>query len=614
EIGEKYTLGIILLERARQLVGAGGSSKLEAGVRLLEEARDLFLSLAADYWVAQCYVAFAVVESQRGAVESAHGHLARARDIFSRQSEESALKSLAAVQREIEERLVQTSMSQLSQFELSEKLEELAQVSLEFRDKISEMLSVISGAVRADGALVAARKSQSEPYELICTVGMSSEAASSVISALSSGEKILDRHEPYISLHSPGLRDIDADSNVRRKVLSFVAVPFRWMEAGRAVLYVDRIKSNRAGALLQAELSTCVGLCIKLGGLVVEMKLKEKAEENLRLRKKLEERIAFDDIITHSSEMLEIVRLVGKVSNNLSTVLLQGETGTGKKLIARAIHLSSPRRDKPFVTVDCAALPESLLESELFGYLRGAFTGAERDRKGLLQEANGGTIFLDEVGRAGLSLQRRLLHLLDSGEVRPVGSTSYLSLDVKIVCATTSQDLRKDVEEGRFLKDLYYRLNDICISIPPLRERKDDIPLLCDHFLRRYSQEMSKRLAGISKSTMMRLMDFDWPGNVRELEKAIKRAVILADEGETITAELLPQELLSATSASSSGGDLELRDAVEDFEKRTIVAALDRFSWNKSRAAAFLGLSRKGLKNKIRRYELDRRIRTRSRV
>jgi len=357
-----------------------------------------------------------------------------------------------------------------------------------------------------------------------------------------------------------------------------------------------------------------VGLSIKLGALVTDMKLKDTTEENLRLRRKLEERVMFEDIITQDREMLEIVRLIGKVSDNLSTVLLQGETGTGKKLIARAIHMSSPRKDKPFVTVDCAAIPESLLESELFGYMRGAFTGANRDRKGLLQEANGGTIFLDEIGRAGVSLQRRLLHLLDSGEIRPVGSTSYLALDVKIICATTSHDMKKDVEEGKFLKDLYYRLNDIVIWIPPLRDRKGDVPLLCSYYLDKFNQETKRGVTGITKTAMAKLTSFDWPGNVRELEKTIKRAVILADEGQAITPELLPDEISGASGVLTEGSETELKDAVEVFEKRTIVAALEKFAWNKSRAADYLGLSRKGLKNKIKRYGLDRRTRVRTRA
>jgi DNA-binding NtrC family response regulator/tetratricopeptide (TPR) repeat protein len=613
-IGEKFNLGRLLLENARFLLSSSRGSGVASAVSLLESARDLFLSVGVDYWVGMCYLEFCRVDLIRGTIDTAQGHLARGREIFSSDNEEEALASARVLQRELEERLVKTSMSQLSQFQLGEKLEEIAELTVDFDEKVCEMLGVISQAIGADGALIAAPSGHKPTYELVCARRIPHDVASKIISILSSGEGILDGHGPYISLHLPSSIGIDSEIDLGRQVGCFVAVPFRWMEGRRAVLYVDRTKGNSSGAFLQTELNTCVGLSIKLGALVVEMKLKDKADENLKLRKKLEERIVFPDIITHNSEMLEIVRLIGKVTDNLSTVLLQGETGTGKKLVARAIHRSSVRRDNPFVTVDCAALPESLLESELFGYLRGAFTGADKDRKGLLQEANGGTIFLDEISRAGLSLQRRLLHLLDSGEIRPVGSTSYVPLDVKIICATTSTDLRRDVKEGKFLEDLYYRLNDICISIPPLRERREDIPLLCDHFLRIFSREMKKEISGISKAAMIRFMDFDWPGNVRELEKVIKRAVILADEGEMITPELLPSELLTGGEVSSEGADSELKDAVEGFEKRTIVNALDRFSWNKSKTALYLGLSRKGLKNKIRRYNLDRRTRGKTRA
>ena len=613
-IGEKFNLGRLLLENGRFLLSSARGSEVASAVSFIEAARDIFLSIGVSYWVGMCHLEFSRVDLMRGAIDTAQGHLARAREIFSQDNEEEALVAARVLQKEIEERLVKTSMSQLSQFQLGEKLEETAELSLGFDEKVCEMLGVISQAVGADGALIAAPASQKPSLELICARRIPLETASKIISILASGEEMLVGHEPYISLHLPSSIGIDSEVDLGRQVCSFIAVPFRWMEGKRAVLYVDRTKGNSSGAFLQTELNTCVGLSTKLGALVVEMKLKDKADENFKLRKKLEERIVFPDIITHNSEMLEIVRLIGKVTDNLSTVLLQGETGTGKKLVARAIHRSSGRRDKPFVTVDCAAIPESLLESELFGYLRGAFTGADKDRKGLLQEANGGTIFLDEISRAGLSLQRRLLHLLDSGEIRPVGSTSYVPLDVKIICATTSIDLRRDVREGKFLEDLYYRLNDICISIPPLRERREDIPLLCEHFLNVFSREMKKEIKGMSKATMMKLMDFDWPGNVRELEKVIKRAVILADEGEMITPELLPSELLAGVETPSPSADSELKDAVESFEKKTIVNALDRFSWNKSKTALYLGLSRKGLKNKIRRYNLDRRTRGKTRV
>jgi len=613
-IGEKFNLGRLLLEHARFLLSSGRSSGFAGAVSSLEAARDVFLSGGVDYWVSMCDLEFARVDLARGRVDTAQTHLVRAREVFSRDNEEDALESAKVLQREIEERLVKTSMSDLSQFQLSEKLDEIAEQPLDFEEKVCEMLGVISQAVGADGAMIAAPTGDRDSYELVCARRIPPDVSAKIISILSVGEGILDGHEPYISLHLPSSVGIDSEVDLGRQICCFIAVPFRWVEGKRAVLYFDRVKSNSSGVFLQTELNTSVGLSTKLGALVVETKLKDKAEENLKLRKKLEERIVFTDIITHNREMLEIVRLIGKVTDNLSTVLLQGETGTGKKLVARAIHRSSTRCDKPFVTVDCAAIPESLLESELFGYLRGAFTGANKDRKGLLQEANGGTIFLDEISRAGLSLQRRLLHLLDSGEIRPVGATSYVALDVKIVCATTSIDLRRDVKEGRFLEDLYYRLNDICISIPPLRERKEDIPVLCEHFLKIFRREMKKEIPGISKAAMIKMMDFEWPGNVRELEKVVKRAVILADDGEMITPDLLPSELLAGSEALSQGPDSELKDAVESFEKRTIVNALDKFSWNKSKTALYLGLSRKGLKNKIRRYNLDRRTRGKTRA
>jgi transcriptional regulator with PAS, ATPase and Fis domain len=317
--------------------------------------------------------------------------------------------------------------------------------------------------------------------------------------------------------------------------------------------------------------------------------------------------IALADIITQSPRMLQILDLIRRVADTGLTVLLQGETGTGKKLLAHAIHRASGRRGRPIVTVDCAALPESLLEAELFGYQKGAFTGANQDRTGLLAEAAGGTIFLDEIDKAGLTVQRRFLHLLDSGEIRPVGSTSYQRLDVRIVCATSSPDLRTEVAEGRFLKDLYYRLNDISIQIPALRERPDDVLLLASCFMEIYAQQIGRKIRGMSAGFRRLLQAHDWPGNVRELEKAIRRAITLADEDELLIPDLLPREVLEATEdVTDEETGANLRSQVESFERRAIERALKTCGGNKSRAAALLGLSRKGLKGKIARYRIGR--------
>jgi DNA-binding NtrC family response regulator len=310
--------------------------------------------------------------------------------------------------------------------------------------------------------------------------------------------------------------------------------------------------------------------------------------------------------------MLGIVSLVGKINRSRLTILLEGETGTGKTLIARAVHRSSDRAAGPFVTLDCAALPETLLESELFGHVKGAFTGAVTDKKGLFEEADGGTILLDEIGKAGLPTQRRLLHFLDKGEVRPVGATTYRKLDVRVICATSNRNLRADVEKGAFLKDLFYRLNDIMIQVPPLRERVEDVALLAEYFLATFRAETRREIAGISRAAMSRLEQYDWPGNVRELEKAVRRAAILCDDGGWITPDLLPPEITGAAAGHRPGRPSDappLKGLVEETERRVVRQALEQNGWNKSRAARSLGLSRKGLKNKIQRYGLDRRAR-----
>jgi two-component system response regulator HupR/HoxA len=371
-----------------------------------------------------------------------------------------------------------------------------------------------------------------------------------------------------------------------------------------AYLYLDRLRGGNGSSFGPGHLNLCLALLPQLESLVERAALEAATrpeEDTLRRRTFLA------DVVTQNPEMLDILRLAEKINRTDLTVFLQGETGTGKTLIARAIHLSSDRAAGPFVTVDCAALPENLLESELFGYVKGAFTGAARDKKGLFEEADGGTIFLDEVGKAGLGVQRRLLHLLDKGEVRPVGSTTYRKLNVRVICATSAKNLLGEQEDAPFIKDLYYRLNDIIIRVPALRERPEDIPLLAEYFLETFNGQTGRQVPGFNRGARQRLVRFDWPGNVRELEKVVRRAAILAEDGEPIGVDLLPQEILAVTERNGHPGspkDPDLRSSVHDMERRLVLDALEKHAWNKTRAAKELGLSRKGLKNKIARYGL----------
>jgi transcriptional regulator with PAS, ATPase and Fis domain len=301
----------------------------------------------------------------------------------------------------------------------------------------------------------------------------------------------------------------------------------------------------------------------------------------------------------------KITVLVKKVATTEATVLIMGESGTGKELVARAIHAASPRTDRPFIPVNCGAIPAELLESEMFGHERGAFTGAIGQRAGMFQLANGGTIFLDEVGEMSPTLQVKLLRVLQDREVRPVGADRVLKVDVRVIAAS-NKELAAEVEAGNFREDLFYRLQVIPIIMPPLRERRSDIPLLVRHFLEKHNRKRPGRPAEIAEEAMVHLWEYDWPGNVRELENLLERLVILSEDGR-IDLEHLPPSIRSFISEKkiprpALGEDgLDLNSAVEEFENRLIEEALRRTKGNKQAAARLLGLKRTTLVAKLRR-------------
>lgn len=324
---------------------------------------------------------------------------------------------------------------------------------------------------------------------------------------------------------------------------------------------------------------------------------KQILEENKRLKTAQSEPIFFRKIIGKSKKMQEIYRLIKKGSENDATTLIRGESGTGKELVAQAIHEASPRAHQPFVTVNCAALPENLLESELFGYEKGAFTGATQRRIGKFEQAAGGSIFLDEIGDMSLATQAKLLRVLQNKEIYRLGGNERILVDVRIIAAT-HQNLEQMVEEGQFRNDLYYRLNVFPIYLPPLRERKEDIPELVHHFL---SQTAAR---GIDRQALAVLMDYDWPGNVRELQNAIERAAIVCDG--IIRVEDLPLNIRSSRALSSASGKwFELPEEgihLDEFEKELIRQALEKAGGNKTRAAELLGITRRRLYSMMERF------------
>jgi len=330
--------------------------------------------------------------------------------------------------------------------------------------------------------------------------------------------------------------------------------------------------------------------------------------ENRILHSQLRTRYRFDSVIGSSGALRGVLDIVAKVAETDSTVLITGESGTGKELIARSIHYNSRRAERSLVTVNCGAIPEELLESELFGHVRGAFTNAVSHREGRFSLANGGSIFLDEIGDMSPNLQVKLLRVLQDRTFEPVGSSKTERVDVRVIAAT-NQQLEAAIRDGRFREDLFYRLNVIPIEVPPLRERREDIPLLAQHFLDVLNQERETRIESISDEAMARLCGYDWPGNVRELENLIERLTILRGDGEIGVDDLPSAFSRSATAAPAAPkipeSGLSFRDVVDDFESDLILQALEQTGWNKNRAARLLGLNRTTLIEKIKKKGLQ---------
>ncbi len=327
------------------------------------------------------------------------------------------------------------------------------------------------------------------------------------------------------------------------------------------------------------------------------------------LKKELGHRHKYDNMIGQSQPMQDLYAMLDRIKSTESTILVQGENGTGKELIAKAIHYNSPRKDKAFVIQNCSSFNDNLLESELFGHVKGSFTGAIKDKKGLFETADKGTFFLDEIGDTTPSMQVKLLRVLQEGTFMPVGGTEPKKIDVRIIAAT-NKPLRDMVEKGLFREDLYYRLNVINLHVPPLRERKEDIPILIDYFLGRASEQMEMKKI-ITKNVIKKFYDYSWPGNIRELQNEIERIVVLSGEEEQITPQMISERIVNASSESNklqnSRLNGKLKDALDDLEREMIKEGLRRTGWNKSRLAKELGISRAGLIMKVEKYNLDKR-------
>jgi two-component system response regulator AtoC len=329
--------------------------------------------------------------------------------------------------------------------------------------------------------------------------------------------------------------------------------------------------------------------------------------ENKRLKEELKREFSFSNIVSRNPRMLEIFALIRKISDFKTTVLILGESGTGKELIARALHNNSMRKDAPFVAVNCGAIPHTLLESELFGHVKGAFTDASTDKCGLFEQAHGGTLFLDEIGEMPLLLQVKLLRVLQDEEIRPLGSSTVRKVDVRVISAT-SKDLEQEIVEGRFREDLYFRLNVLGIILPPLRDRSEDISPLVDHFLAKYGDLFGKRGVRLSQDALRALVGYHWPGNVRELENSIERGILLC-EGDLLDVDSLPDKLREKSNRGAFAGippdSLSIKKAEEILERELIRKALEKTGGNRTHAARLLEISHRSLLYKLKEYVME---------
>ncbi len=580
--------------------------------KILHDALKIFKKLKLEFWIAKTDYEIGVYSCQTGNLSSGFRQLNRAEKIFSKLDEQPELRTVNKFLKSLSDQAVALSISNQNKFKVFGNLVTPNDESDLESDRMEDILRVVLKKTDGDRAVIYAPDNEDE--QVIASCPMKEDNVRQFVTNFEKllGEEV-SKHKPTLLLdcrRDPFINGLFKD--IAAQIGSVIVIPFKMATNGTCYLYLDRIsRENTLNPFSQEQLNFSVGFSDLIGFKWTEIQKNLLLEDNLRLKSQLMEKATFSKIITQDHNFLEMLAQVQHVVNSSISISIEGDTGCGKDLFARAIHYNSVRRDKRFISVNCAALPESLLESELFGYVRGAFTGADRDKAGLFEEADGGTFFLDEIADMPMSVQAKILRVLESKEIVRLGDSIPKKIDVRILSAT-NKNLKEQMDARLFRQDLYFRLAAFTFKLPALSERRGDIPLLVDHFLKGSSKK-------ISADVLKAFDGYDWPGNIRELENEIKKLVLLSGDSVLIDTSLLSNQfkesntvsdnsekaLFDSTKSISFNDDYSLYDFLSEHEKRFIINALKEKLGVKKHAAALLKIPESTLRLKIKQYNID---------
>jgi len=610
ESNDPLNLAWTLLTLAEIKVTAG-SDEAEKIRDTFDEAGRIFKKLGLDYCIAETQFRAGVFACQQGDLSRGFRKLSRAEKVFSNLGATGKVRQVNLFLTSLTDQAVALSISQENEFKIFGNLVNKSDMEDLKSGQIDEVLETLVRRTNSDRAIVFTPDFEDNrvvasfsltPFQMRKFADNFQQLLGEEISSTRPTLCLDCRRDPYINDLFPDFPDV---------VASMIVIPFRMSDNSTSYVYLDKLsEDNTLNPFSQAELNFAVGFSDIIAFKSAELQKMRLQEDNRRLKAQLKMEAAFPNILTRNVRMLEVLSQVRQVVDSNISITIEGQTGSGKDLLAKAIHYNSKRRDKRLIFVNCAALPETLLESELFGYHRGAFTGADRDKPGLFEEADGGTFFLDEIADMPLSVQAKILRILEEKEVVRLGESIPRQVDVRIISAT-NRDLKEQMAAGLFRQDLYYRLSALTFRLPSLRERKEDIPLLVDLFL----SESGKK---ITSAVLKQMIAYDWPGNVRELENEVKKLILLAGDSDEIDVGILSSKILSVPGGQLSttdfaeqgdnvsfGNGYSLYDFLATYERRFIIKALKQRNCVKKHAAAALNIPESTLRLKIKQYNID---------